>query len=124
MSTTGHQHDQQHEVLEDLPRGVDAGLRASKILVAVVAAIAYFVALMAALGLLRRLGLPGGLIDVVMYLAIPGLFLFAGAAAIWMERLQERRLRAALLPTAQPSSGGLSAGGSPTGVPVQVADKG
>jgi hypothetical protein len=124
MSTTGNQHDQQHEVLEDLPRGVDAGLRASKILVAVVAAISYFVALMAVLGLLRRLGLPGGLIDVVMYLAIPGLFLFAGATAIWMERLQERRLRAALLPTTQPSSGGLSAGGSPTGVPVQVADKG
>jgi hypothetical protein len=105
---------------DELPHAVGAVLWVAKLFLAVLAAVVCFAGVVMLQIVLGDLGIEGVIADVVMYVTIFGIFVAAGVTWTRVERLQERRLRAVLLPTSKPGPAGLSAGASPTGVPVQV----
>jgi hypothetical protein len=105
---------------DEVPHVVGAVLWVVQLLLALLAAIVAFVGIVALQIGLGRLGIDGVIADVVMYATMPGIFVAAGVTWTAVERLQQRRLRAVLLPASKPGPAGLSAGTSPTGVPVQM----
>lgn len=106
--------------LDDVPRGLRLLLRASMLLAGAFAAVLSFVLLLLTLAVLHRLGLDGAIANMLMLLLSPGVIVAGIVAAVRMERLQERRLQASLVPRA-PRATALSGADTSTAVPTSTS---
>jgi hypothetical protein len=70
--------------------------------------------------LFNRLGVDGAIANILMFLGAPGVIVAGVGAAVRMERLQERRLQASLMPPALEAST-LSGAGTSAVVPATAA---
>jgi hypothetical protein len=103
--------------LDDVPRGLRLMMRASVVIAGAGTAVVSFVLLMVILGVLNRIGVDGAIANMLMFLGAPGVIVAGVGAAMRMERLQERRLQASLMPPALAAST-LSGTGTSAAIPA------
>ncbi len=106
--------------LDDVPRGLRLMMRVSMVIAGAGTAVVSFVLLMVVVGVLNRMGINGAIANMLMFLGAPGVIVAGVGAAIRMERLQERRLQASLMPPALEAST-LSGAGTSAVVPATAA---
>jgi hypothetical protein len=106
--------------LDELPRGLRLLLRLSVLVAGAGAAVVSFVVLLLSLAVLHKLGLDGAVANMLMLLLSPGVIVAGIVAARRVERFQERRLQASLVPPALEAAT-LSGTDTSTAVPASAA---